>query len=365
MDEVKSTKKKKSHFFETYILKVLKQIVDNGGITSNAKQQINSVLCMLVKYISTRVLDLTILLKKKTITDKEIENILNMTLTGELLSNSLSEGLKAVNSFKNFKNSENTVLYKQNKASIIFSPSLVEKFLRQFGYVKIMVSSTAPIYLAAVLEYITYEILDLSNNICRDNKRVRINIRDIELTIRNDQEINALFTRLNISLLGGGVIPFIHSSLLNKVSKKCLKHNNENVNRRFHSGTVAIRNIRKQQKYSDSLIFTRTSFEQFVRHIFKENKYNEDVKISKNVFIVLQYFIEQYITNILKNANFLAIHAGRIKLTPVDIGLISFLQNKSNNPYFESIEETVEIFSLSEESPFEVSSESSAISDEI
>ena len=29
----------------------------------------------------------------------------------------------------------------------------------------------------------------------------------------------------------------------------------------------------------------------------------------------------------------MAIHAGRIKLTPVDIGLISYLNNKSKNPY--------------------------------
>ena len=47
----------------------------------------------------------------------------------------------------------------------------------------------------------------------------------------------------------------------------------------------------------------------------------------------MQHFIEQYIINVLKNANFLAIHAGRIKLIPVDIGLISYLNNKSKNPY--------------------------------
>ena len=36
--------KKKFHYFETFISKVLKQVSDNAGITSNAKQQLNSFL---------------------------------------------------------------------------------------------------------------------------------------------------------------------------------------------------------------------------------------------------------------------------------------------------------------------------------
>ena len=200
-------------------------------------------------------------------------------------------------------------------------------------YVKIMVNSFASIYLASVLEYLTYEILDISNEICKDNKRVRINIRDIEVAIRSDSEINNLFIKLNINLLGGGVIPFIHSSLITKPKKKLKQVDNKKNNRRFHSGTVALRNIKKQQKFSDTLIFAKLSFEHFVRHIFKENSNDINTKISKDAFIILQHFIEQYIINVLKNANFLAIHAGRIKLTPVDIGLISYLNNKSKNPY--------------------------------
>ncbi len=65
-------------------------------------------------------------------------------------------------------------------------------------------------------------------------------------------------------------------------------------------------------------------------------------KICKGVFVVLQYFIEQYIINILYNANYLTIHAGRIKLLPVDIQLYnSFLTHNSfnlfnKNPYINS-----------------------------
>ena len=69
------------------------------------------------------------------------------------------------------------------------------------------------------------------------------------------------------------------------------------------------------------MIFPRLSFEKVSRQIFIENYYDEKIKISKDVFVVMQYFIEQYIVNILKNANLLVIHAGRIKLLPIDIDL--------------------------------------------
>ena len=349
METQKISKKKKQHFFETYILKVMKQISDDSSITSNAKQQINSLLCILTKYISNKVINLITISKKKTISEKEIANALKIILSGELLNNSISEGEKASSNFKNFKEDyiEKTILYKQNKAGIIFSPSLVEKFLRQFGYLKIMISNTAPVYLAAVLEYITFEILDLSNSYCKDNKRVRINIRDVEMAIRTDVELDNLCSNLNINLLGGGVIPFIHSSLLKKNIKKTLKHGKDTkINRRFHSGTVAIRDIKKHQKFSDSLIFAKQSFEKFARQIFKDNNHDIQIKISKDVFIVLQYFIEQYIVTVLRNANLLVIHAGRVKLLPVDIGLISFFNNKSKNPYLDSTEYSMEILSI-------------------
>jgi histone H3/H4 len=327
------SKKKKSRFFETYISKVLKEVSETNGITSNSKQQLNSALCLISRMIAKTVITLTEMAKKKTMSDKEIKNALLIILPGQLAANAIIQGQKAVLHFKEV-NEKGTS--RQEKAGILFSPAIAEKFLRNFGYSKVMVTSQAPIYLAGALEYLTSEILENASISAKDNKRIRISIRDLEMGVRNDTELNTFFTNNRISFLGGGVTPFIHPSLL--VKKKRTKKVNKKVvdgdkkKHRFRPGTVSIREIRRFQKISNCLTFAKFPFEKFVRQVVTTHN-TSPMKISKEVFIVLQYFIEQQITSLLRNANFAAIHAGRVKLMPIDIDFVNAISNGSYNPY--------------------------------
>jgi histone H3/H4 len=324
MEEQQKHMKKKNHFFEIYIAKVLKNVSSQNGITSNAKQQLNSFLCIFLKEISSMVTELTIISKKKTISVKEVKNALDIILFGELLNCCLSEGEKACDSF-----SIETKGSRHTRANIIFPPSLIEKFLRNCS--KFYISSLTSVYIAAVLEFITFEILDISVKNCKERKRNRITVRDMELAIRNDIELDILFKKYNITFLGGGVVPFIHNSFIT-------------------TNSLAVKNIKNQQKNSDSLVLSKSPFEKLVRHILKENIIEHSTKIGKDVFIILQYFIEQYIIDLLYNANYLTIHAGRIKLIPLDIQLYTSFktQNSFNslikNPYIRS--ENISLLSI-------------------
>jgi histone H3 len=218
---------------------------------------------------------------------------------------------------------------RQGKAGIIFPPSIVEKFLRNFGYSKVMVTSSSPVFLASILEYFVSELLISAIKFSNTNKRIRITIRDLELSLRNNKELSDVFDKLNISFIGGGVIPYIHSSLITtKQRKKKKVLENTKKPHRFRYGTVALREIKKLQKTSDCLTFAKFPFERLVRNIV--NKSNDGMKISKDVFIILQYHIEQYIIEFLKNSNLAAIHAGRVKLMPVDLEFIRTIRGISN-----------------------------------
>ena len=88
--------------------------------------------------------------------------------------------------------------------------------------------------------------------------------------------------------------------------------------RRYRPGTVALRQIRKFQKSTDLLI-QKAPFRRLVKEIAM---YIDNLKRFQTTAVdALQEASEQYLVNLLEDANSCAIHAKRVTIMPKDMRL--------------------------------------------
>jgi len=107
------------------------------------------------------------------------------------------------------------------QSGAIFPAGRVGSYLRRNGYHR-RIGGGAPVYLAAVLEYVTAELLDLAVTAAKESKKNRVTPRTIQLAANQDEEIRGLFK--NVTLASGGVVPNLRSELLKtKKGKKSSK----------------------------------------------------------------------------------------------------------------------------------------------
>ena len=108
---------------------------------------------------------------------------------------------------------------RSTRAGLQFPVGRVARYMRNGGYAE-RIGGGAPVFMAAVMEYLAAEVLELAGNAAKDHKKQRIVPRHIMMAIKSDQELNAFMG--NVTISQAGVLPNIHQALLpkNKKSKK-------------------------------------------------------------------------------------------------------------------------------------------------
>ncbi|KRY22472.1 Histone H2A.J [Trichinella patagoniensis] len=91
---------------------------------------------------------------------------------------------------------------RSKQAGLQFSVSRVHRLLKIRRYSE-HTGAGAPVYLAAVMQYLTAEILELAGNTAHKNKKNRISPRHLQQAIHNDEELNKFFT---VAIAQGGAL---------------------------------------------------------------------------------------------------------------------------------------------------------------
>jgi histone H2A len=112
---------------------------------------------------------------------------------------------------KSGKKSSGALKSQSAKAGLVFPVGRIGGRLRGGRYAK-RVGAGAPVYLAAVLEYLTAELLELTSKyIAQQKKSKRITPRAICVAVRHDEELGNLLK--DVTLSRGGVVGTVHKVL--------------------------------------------------------------------------------------------------------------------------------------------------------
>merc|ERR1711978_825570 len=128
---------------------------------------------------------------------------------------------------------KNKAKSRSSRAGLQFPVGRIHRLLRKGNYAE-RVGAGAPVYLAAVMEYLAAEVLEPAGNAARNNKKTRIIPRHLQLAIRNDAELNKLLS--GVTIAQKGVLPNIQAVFLPKNNVK----------------NVSVKDIKRRYVASDS-----------------------------------------------------------------------------------------------------------------
>jgi histone H3 len=107
--------------------------------------------------------------------------------------------------------------------------------------------------------------------------------------------------------------------------KTAAKSGVKTTKRRWHAGTVALRQIKSFQK-STSLLLRKAPFQRLVREL--AGNYKDGLRFASSAVLALQEATESYIVSVLSDTNLAAIHAKRVTIMPRDLHLARRLRGE-------------------------------------
>lgn len=187
--------------FAIYINRVLKNVhLDlDVNLSRDARLYLQNLIVSFIDHFSMYASTMMEQNRVKTLSSRDIQNAIRLFFVGELAKHAVVQATKSVTKFISFVNKNGVKTSASEKAGIIFPPSRVRYVLENklFEYkLNFRISPTAPVYLAAVIEYLISEILESSGYRAKDLEKNTIQIEHIKYTIENDDELRRTLCRI-------------------------------------------------------------------------------------------------------------------------------------------------------------------------
>lgn len=88
--------------------------------------------------------------------------------------------------------------------------------------------------------------------------------------------------------------------------------------RKWHPGTVALREVRRLQK-GTGLLIQKAPFQRLVREVASQHK--QDLRFQSSAVLAVQEATEAYVISVLADTNLCAIHTRRVTIQAKDLQL--------------------------------------------
>ena len=197
-------KKPNTTHFNIYIREINKQIYPDLQL----QPEIIEILDNIINVIGKKIVENSVLImktnKKETMSLKFLKLGTELSISGEIQKHATFQALKATS--KALTKNATTDPHKKRetltkKTGLVFPPARVERvIMRKVSCVK-RIPEGAPVYLAAVLEYICADLLDYAGRITIDKyKASRITVPHLSLAVENDSELKKLIHDAHIHI---------------------------------------------------------------------------------------------------------------------------------------------------------------------
>ncbi|EUB60495.1 Core histone macro-H2A.1 [Echinococcus granulosus] len=117
------------------------------------------------------------------------------------------------------QNRKKTAVSKSRRCGLIFPVARVRRLLKSSKLIRsTRISVASVVYLTAVLEYLSSEVVDLAGRVAKEIKRKTISPRSIMLAVRADEELLKVLSGVIFPF--SGTTPYIYPSLLPQKSPR-------------------------------------------------------------------------------------------------------------------------------------------------